>query len=417
MDELTSISKRENLQFNNFDLHDYCLKFGIHEKRHQQIELVNLDKKNKDKSKKLQNIGEVGISIDFSNNTLRNPIQDDFPLADWLLNTSASQMMAQARRNGNLVFRTNPQTGAKEVLLPFTVYTTEPEDTTGACCWVPLDIAKCGGTAPINLLCLKDCEDILEDFLLQEQRGKSTDLTGYFLRQGETIKDARRRMARISMAFFTARNLILGTTTTETPTLKQFHGLLEVMNNPAVLSYSGVNILSAFNQLWCRLEVLGEGSYVFWAHPLIISAIDEVIVGGRFNELPRGWNRDTNGNLSFHNITFRADKHVPFDLETGTGEGWLIDGNYTGALMGTGLYITDRKFIKETFVTNDNREEGCAEVCDFYYNYGTVFNTNPNRLMKIVDIPMSTSCAGSTLAGLEGLVNPDTLVPFDEMLG
>ena len=92
------------------------------------------------------------------------------------------------------------------------------------------------------------------DSLVNETRKiKANDMVCYFQREGETIKEAQKRMDLISMAYFTAINVILGTMATGTATLKPFHGLLEVMEDKAVIKIVGTNVLSAFDSVALRL--------------------------------------------------------------------------------------------------------------------------------------------------------------------
>lgn len=356
----------------------------------------------------LQNVGDVGQAIDYSNNQLANPLQNESPLATWLRSTALSQRMRTGSRINSQVFK-NPNTGNWEFVLPWEVFTFPQTDTTGECCWVPLEIAKCSDTAPLHLLCLKDCECIMDRLINENRVAGSNDLTGYFLRPGEKIREARRRMARLSMAFFTQRNMILGVSTAETPTLKPFHGLLEVMEDPAVIAIEGMNVLGAFASALCRMMILGGGNWAIAVHPLTYMGIASMITPGRFNTLPNGWT-NVNGVIRFNGIPFIQDKLVPVDIANGTGEAWIMDGNYVGVYLATDLMPSDR-FIRSRFDANNNPDECCGEDCDYYYNLGTVFGTNPNRLMVINDIPLSAACTGTALQGLDGLITPNTIVP------
>lgn len=357
------------------------------------------------------NIGDIGIAPDYSKNVLRNPMQDQYPLLRWLMATSMSSLIRNASRQGLAQIHKDTDTGQWMIMLPYSVGTEAPIDTSGACCWVPLDIAKCGDKAPLNLLCLKDCYDIMDELINENRYPGSNDLTSYFLRPGESVQAARKRMAKMSMAFFTAWNVILGVSSAGTEVLKPFHGLLEVMEDPAVIKIVGSNILGAFDSLMCRLEVLGSGNYTVAVHPLTYQGIDSVVQPGRFNQLPPGWTRGGNGELRFNNIGFIKDKMVPVDMVTGTGEAWVLDGGTTGVYLGTDLFPTD-DFIRHSYASNDDPTKGCASECDFYYNFGSVFNSNPNHLAMITDIPLSANCLGNSLAGLDGLIKPDTLVPM-----
>lgn len=358
----------------------------------------------------LSNIGDIGIAVDFSNNQLKNPLQNDFPLVSWLLNTAVAQQIRTSMYKG-LAQPHKDADGVWQIMLPFTVGTNAPIDTTGECCWAPFDITKCSGTAPINMLCLKDCESLLDNLINNQRTASGYDLIGYFQREGESVKDARTRMAKLSMAFFTAYTIILGMTDVETNILKPFHGLLEVMEDDDVVTFDGSSILEGFDRLYCRLQVLGVTGSVLAVHPLTYQGLDAAVQPGRFGTLPYGWTRNGTS-LSFRNMVIIQDKALPVDLTGGTGEAWLLNTNSTGAYLGTRLYIDNPDFIRHDFGTNTNRNDGCATECDYYYNYGTVFATNKNQLARIINIPLSANCIGGALDGLDGLVTPQTLVPM-----
>ena len=221
------------------------------------------------------NVGTVGIGTDYSDNSPANPFQNVFPLVSWLMNTPASRKMQGAMNRGAWSV-TKKSDGKFYIQLPFTYGTTEPKSTQGECCWVPLDLAKCGSNAPLALLCLKSCEPIMDNLVNETRKIKANDMVCYFQREGETIKEAQKRMDLISMAYFTAINVILGTMTTGTATLKPFHGLLEVMEDKAVIKIVGTNVLSAFDSVGLRLAALGDGDYKFACHPLVLEGIKSV---------------------------------------------------------------------------------------------------------------------------------------------
>lgn len=364
----------------------------------------------------LSNIGEIGMAPDFSQNSLASDFQNQFPLLDWLMKTSKSTQVQRAFNNGSAMINRDSSTSELNVVLPFEVGTTLPESTQGECCWTPLDLAKCGSQVPLKLLCLKDCGKILDNLVYSKKRFGSNDLTGYFAREGETVKEARERMAKLSMAYFTAYNIINGTTSTGTAVLKPFHGLLEVMEDATVIKILGTNILASFDSLGCRLATVGgtNGSYdvVFAVHPLTYLAISEAVVPGKNGQLPSNWSKDAQGNIKFMGHSFIQDKTVPVDVTKGVGDVWMIDGGSTGVVMGTTLSPSE-DFIKRTFATTDTPSDGCATECTFYYNFGAVFNTNSNRLAVITDLPLSSACLGTTLDGLDSLISPQTIIPIN----
>lgn len=360
-------------------------------------------------AKLASNVGDIGIAPNFSQNQLANPIQNSFPLLTWLMNTSMSTMMRNANRRGDVVIRQD-NTGRWWIVLPYLAGTLPPEDTTNLCCWIPLDIAKCGDEAPLYLLCLKDCDNIMNNFVNQIRTGGSNDLTGYFLQPGETVKEAKTRMALQSMMFYTAWTAILGTTTSETALLKPFHGLLEVMEGSGVIKIAGTNVLSAMDALRCRLQVLGGSNFVLAMNPLVYYAVEAVVQPGQNGQLPAGWTRNGN-DLRFNGYRIIQDKMVPVDLATNTGEIWVLDGDTTGLYLATDL-APAVGFRRNGFASTDDPTQGCASECDFYYNLGTAFNMNPNTLAVITDVPLNSACTGATMVGLDNLITPDTLVPM-----
>lgn len=358
------------------------------------------------------NVGTVGIGTDYSDNSPANPFQNVFPLVSWLMATPASRKMQNAMNRGAWSL-SKKEDGKFYIQLPFTYGTTEPKSTQGECCWVPLDLAKCGSNAPLALLCLKSCEPIMDNLVNETRKIKSNDMICYFQREGETIKDAQKRMDLISMAYFTAINVILGTMTTGTATLKPFHGLLEVMEDKAVIKIAGANVLSAFDSVGLRLAALGDGDYKFACHPLVLEGIKSVIVPGKFNgEYPDGWTKSENGEITFKGHGFVADKLVPCDITKGTGDVWVLEGNTVGLVMGT-TFQPSEKFQRHTFGATDNSSEGCGTHCDYYYNFGCAFGTDANRLMVIQGIPMSAATLGDALNGLDLVLKPTTIVPIN----
>lgn len=358
------------------------------------------------------NVGTVGIGTDYSDNSPANPFQNVFPLVSWLMATPASRKMQNAMNRGAWSL-SKKEDGKFYIQLPFSYGTTEPKSTQGECCWVPLDLAKCGSNAPLALLCLKSCEPIMDNLVNETRKIKSNDMICYFQREGETIKDAQKRMDLISMAYFTAINVILGTMATGTATLKPFHGLLEVMEDKAVIKIAGANVLSAFDSVGLRLAALGDGDYKFACHPLVLEGIKSVIVPGKFNgEYPDGWTKSENGEITFKGHGFVADKLVPCDITAGTGDVWVLEGNTVGLVMGT-TFQPSEKFQRHTFGATDNPSEGCGTHCDYYYNFGCAFGTDANRLMVIQGIPMSAATLGDALNGLDLVLKPTTIVPIN----
>lgn len=337
--------------------------------------------------------------------TLKSEMQNRFPLVDWLLNTRLSQSMRGISSRGMMAVHKD-ENGKWVMEVPRTIWSELPESTANECCWLPFDFAKCAGTVPLNLLCLKDCDEILDIFVGRLLRPGNIPELSY---AGESLNDVKRRVARLSMAFFTAKNIILGLDGVYTNTLKPFHGLLSVMENQAVIALYGNSILAAFDSLGCRLDVLGGyESSIIAVNPIVFSAIDAAVQPGQNGELPAGWTR-VNGELRFKGIRFLLDKTVPVDLTDGTGEAWLLNGEVVGAFMGTDLAPTEDFIYRNS--DPDTAANGCRTDCTYYYNFGAAFNNNANKLAKIVDIPLNAVCSNA-IGDLGGLIVPETLIPY-----
>lgn len=341
---------------------------------------------------------------DFS---LRNELQNRYPLATWLSGSAFSRVMRQRSTNPQLFHHGTGEGAAQWVMeVPGTVWTLEPSNAGTDCCWTIPDFAKCSTEVPLNFVCLKDCDNIFDAMVYERLRIDSRiDLEG-FARAGETLEQVEDRIRHLWMAFYTFHTVILGTSATSDNIVKPFHGLLEVLQNDAVISISGANILSAFDSIGCRLAVLGGSDWVFAINPLLYRSLEEAVRPDEYNRLPDGWSRGNDGRLRFMGIGFIDDKLVPVDLENMTGDIWLIDGESTGLFLA--YNVGNEKEIRNDF-TEQTKEEGCAQLCTYLYNYGAVANNNANRVMVISGVPVSSAC--TEIADLASLINPVTLVP------
>lgn len=337
----------------------------------------------------------------------KSEIQERFPLATWLLNTPFARSM-RARSTDPQIFRPSAEEGVKwEMTVPGSVWTLNPVNSSAECCWVMPDFAKCSSVVPMYLLCLKDCDSIFDRLVYDRLRINAKGALDGIARTGESVGAVNRRIARLWMAFYTANTIILGTKANATNILKPFNGLVEVLENPAVAKIYGGNILAAFDELGCRLSVLGGlGNMVVAVHPLIFDSIDAEIKYGQFGDLPDGWSR-ANGVLRYKGVSFLRDERVPVDMTAGTGEAWVLDGNSVGAFLATNL-MPESNFIFDSGI--DTSVDNCGSKCDYYYNFGAVANNNANRLAVITDIPVKGACTTS-LADLAGLIVPTTLIP------
>ena len=337
--------------------------------------------------------------------SLRSELQNRFPLAAWLLGTSFARTMRQMSIDPQVFIKSDTEGVDWEMKVPGTIWTLAPANTSAECCWTMPDFAKCASTVPMNLLCLKDCDSIFDSLVYRRLRINGKTSVPGIASPGESMETVNERIARLWMAFYTAQTLVLGSSNASTTLLKPFHGLFEVLNNPAVINIFGGNILSAFDSLGCRLNVLGDlGDYVIAVNPLIYQSIAAEIKPGQFGDLPDGWAiRD--GRIYFKGIRFLEDKAVPVDMTASTGEAWVLHGGSVGAFLA--YNIGDAFHVEDGIDTSENN---CGSQCDYYYNFGAVANNNANRLAVITDIPVRGACA-SVLGDLANLINPTTLIP------
>jgi len=338
----------------------------------------------------------------------KTEIQNQNQLYNWLLNTSLSRRVRGMinSNDGMCILHKDATSGEYVIEIPQTFWSELPVSTANECCWQPFDFAKCGTNVPVKRLCLKDCISIDDEILGGVLRVNAAYRP--YASRGEKFNTIRKRIAKVSMAYLTAYNVILGTDNNTTDILKPFHGLLQIMANPAIAKLDGTDILSAFDSLYCRLILLGNTDVVIAVHPVIYSSILSVIRVGQYGDLPLGWTRNGD-DIRFHGIRFIQDKRVPLDTAAGTGEAWVLSGDAVGLWMVTDLMPADR-FIKESGHKEESLQDGCGSECTFYYNYGAAFNNNANKLALITNIPVSAYCAKS-ISDLDAVVNPKTLIP------
>lgn len=337
--------------------------------------------------------------------TLRNAIQDRYPLADWLMSTTFARRMREWFESARTMHKSAEEGVEWELEVPGTVYTLEPTNDGNECCWTMPDFAKCAGKVPVTMVCLKDCDNIFDKMVYDRLRIEPRTALGGFARPGETVDQVNARIRRYWMAFYTMHTAILGTMDTSDNIVKPFHGLLEVLQSDAVISFSGANILAAFDQFGCRASVLG-GRFVFAVNPLIYRSIESAVKPDEYNRLPDGWGRDRNGRLTFMGMGFIDDKLVPVDMENMTGDIWILAEDAVGLFLAYGP--GNEYEIRDDF-TEQPKEDGCGQLCTYLYNFGTVANNNANRLMVISGVPVSSAC--TEIGDLADLVNPTTLVP------
>lgn len=335
-------------------------------------------------------------------------LQNRFPLATWLLNTAFARYLRQRSTDAENFTRSSNTDVIRDMSIPGTVWTLTPENSAEECCWTMPDFAKCASTVPLFGLCLKDCDNIYEDLFYRRLNVTSRQALDGISRTGESMKEVNRRIQRLWMAFYTAHTIVLGTTETADNVTKPFHGLIQVLENEAVMNILGSNILGGFASLGCRLDVLGGSGYVFAVNPIVYNAIKAVVTPDMNGRYPEGWDRQGE-ELYFHGIGFIRDSMVPVDLTNSTGEAWLLAGDSVGAFLATNL-MPEADFVIEDDFTEQTKANGCGRLCTYLYNFGAVANNNAQRLAVISGIPLNSNCADS-IGDLGGLIQPQTLIP------
>lgn len=336
----------------------------------------------------------------------RTDVVNRFPLVTWLLQTELANSVRSRMFGSKRCTLAKDGDGKWIINLPGLLWSLPAESASTECCYVPFQFDKCSGSVPINLLCLKDCDDILDEMIMSRKR--SVDIDG-LSSASETEKRTRERIARLSFAFYQAYAVIYGHDETFVETgvpLKPFHGLAQLMDNPAVVAIYGGDIYSAFKALGCRTRFLG-GNKVIAVNPVIYNSIEEVIQPNMNGRYPTGWSM-VNGQLHYQGMRFIQDRLVPVDVEAGTGEAWVLDGRSVGGFLADSLFASEEYTRRLHNV--ETLENGCASECTYYYNYGATFNNNAADIAKIVDIPISGACA-SGVADLKNIIIPNTLVP------
>jgi len=374
---------------------------------------------------KLSNFAEVGLCRSYAESFLANSLVNGNPLLAWLMNTPLTRRMANIFERGLPMVTYNGDNTAT-IQLFSEVYTDELPDTTGECCWLAPDIALESQDAFIRLVCLKDCASILERLIQSRQRITANDRLEAFRIQGETVEQARFRLNMMTLAFAQMVNLILGSANLQTGIFKGVPGLVGVMSDPRVLAVPcDGGILSSFEQLACRIEVLrmvnrshAGDAMVFVTHPLVIASLRKALYAeacqdGMNSCLPYGWDftGGWNGTFSFMGIPFMSQTVFPINMQTGTGEIWLLNANSVGMFtMAPGLMPTSDMIVHIQDATGASPDSSCMEDCWYYYNVIGTFATDYNRLAKLVTCPIDPECMRG-VTGFENVLQPTTLVP------
>lgn len=286
----------------------------------------------------------------------------------------------------------------KRVLVGKSIWTELPEDIGTACCHTKPDVNGELMYASPAQLCLKDCYDNMTEHWRRMTR-QNISLFGGVGSEAEYWAELR-----AWFVFFQARDIMYGKVGVTGNNIPSFPGVLDMMDK-ATVTFSGTDIIGAFEQIGCRIGLL-RGNYVFGAHPILIDSIKKAVRrGGVYYE---GF--AMNGNtLTYNGFPFVEDINIPLNIETGTGQIWAADLNKNGVFLEYNMSQPEQQTIDQY---QDSQSGQCFSTCNFLKNYGFAFTKDYNSLFRITDVPLNGACLGEqTLLGLGQLIQPDTLVP------
>lgn len=298
---------------------------------------------------------------------------------------------------------------------------TDPDDGNG-CCFVPFEFQACKQKAVVRQLCIRDCQSLLDEMMLKNIRFTRNDLINQFQRENETYNDAMTRFVQWSFAFRTQRVIAQGLLKGDAPGLRPFHGVAQIMSDPATTPIKAGDILGGFAQAGCVLTALSQGNngnYAIFVHPLGVEAIKTRVVKNTNGEYPEGWEKGSFGNYHGYNVEVKfkgipivADPYVPIDyVKTNTFEAYIIDTSITKASMAKPLMQNARDHAIYGQVTDPDPNNGCAMVrCTTYINAGTVHCSNYAKNILVAGLPLGNSCASTLYSRFKGVL--DASVPF-----
>jgi len=275
----------------------------------------------------------------------------------------------------------------RKIVVGGRIWTEVPEVSDDACCWTTPGMAGCLTTTDLNYLCIKDCKDIIESVWEDMTSRGPADATAPFGGSNETQE--RRNQVLTWFKWFVYRNMVLGTPDVSGNNLKPFHGLLEFMESDYVLSINGASLLAAMEQVRCQLKHL-QGNWVIGAHPLVADDVQQAVTASGLN------------------IRVLRQDFLPVDPETGKTELVLVSLESMGAILS---HRIDNPMYRHQIIPSTDPTQGCMVECDTYGLMGGLFLRDFNGLIKITDVDLTGSCGPNAFYGMQGQINPETLMP------
>lgn len=330
-----------------------------------------------------------------------------------LMNRLAASPMARntvIQRNLDGTYTTSPM---------ITVGTESIDDDGSTCCICGGNPKACQHSHELRPFCYYDCLENTMDVLMENSPivGDNTLNTPY-VQTGDSIAKIKARRMAAEYKFYWTRNALLGNLGTTGNGLRPFEGLLQHMADPKVFTTSGANgIQRAIKSLKCRMSLLNvDGNWGIFVNPIVAACLEDQLRNPITGNLPSGWSVNASGVLNWNGAEVIADYNVPVDTTVANGGvAWLVNFNEVGLLQ---AYGSDRPYIvDDSTVTNDGIDQAtgdmtnCMKKCLYMYNAGAVVVGSFNGLVQITGLPVDQACLNG-IAGLGGLVNPDTPFPF-----
>ena len=340
--------------------------------------------------------------------TLKLAVDTAYPLASWLSNTQLAATLGKTIKPGTTQCFID-ENNKWRIRIPASVYTTPVEDATTGCCFKSPDIAACGGSFPLNFLCLQDTETYMNSIMANnvsiDVRVQNLVDKGYSIQQAKDIINA------LQFAMYKAYCAVQGTDA-GTPRTKPYHGLLKILQDPKVFKISAeTGILAAFEVIGYRLQALSynPSEYVFWCSMPVLMAIKSALTKDIFGNYPTNW--EVNGeSVSFMGIPFRTDKSCMTDYAEGKGTVMLLHSPSVCYIALNPLQYTLPEYTVRTRTENENAADGCATVTTKYNDVSTVACNDYNRIMLVNNVPLA-SAAVQAYADLGAIMDPYTIAP------
>lgn len=363
-----------------------------------------------------------------------------------LLNTEMSRMLRAMRDAGAISYEDDK--GAIKLTnipkLSLSPMTAKPDE----CCVTPGDLQVCKNGALLKSLCLEKCENGQESMMHDLTKAAPTKNNLVYQAYLQLLKDsgvAQKTYPTIEefeqlslIAQFILLNILTflnGMLSVERNgnIIRRFSGVAEIYANPDVYTVEGgSDLLSAFKEVACRMNVIGRGRFNkgFWlADSIAYSAIEAQVQPKTDGRYPAGWavvqRTVTEGNNTYveNEYQFQGVRIIKSDLMYIDETDFAGNMYYIPETMGVFSAVPldmPASFIQQEwekahspFIHWDEGKTAapdCWQSCVSLNNTGGVVATESNDLISITGI--NSGCEAKVFKGLEGLINVNSLAPY-----